>query len=156
VLFFRRESILDAWAELLPLAAQHYAEVDPDAGAVPFDLDRAGYAHLTECGALSFFTVRDSEVGDALCGYASYIVAPALHQRGRVVGYHDALWLSPAYRGGGTASSFLRYCEDALIGQGCAAATQHTRPKHDHGAWLKRRGYVLSETIYTKRLHKEA
>lgn len=92
---FALERITDLWAEMAPLNAAHYREVDGDSH--PIKLDQQAYADMEAAGRHRMFTMRmDGE----LLGYCSLFFVTSPHDL-VLEAHEDAIFIDPPERGRG-------------------------------------------------------
>ncbi len=155
MLTFARETLDTAWAECLPLARAHWAEVGHFLD-IPLDLDETKYRMCEAAGIFRLFTVRRTLPGDdgapELVGYSTYWVNQQPHHRNSVQAHHDALYVAPALRSIGVARAFLRYIDDQLSRDGVQAVWFGSHAKKPIDRLLATCGYELADLVFAKRL----
>lgn len=147
-LTFAKEHFTDAlWAELLPLLAEHWAEIAhyPD---IPLSVDRATYDGADAAGLARIYTARRE---GALLGYALFFVRTNPHYQTSLQASQDVLYLHPSARGGAGAK-FIAWCDEQLRIDGVQAVYHHVKQAHNFGPLLERMGYELVDLIYARRL----
>lgn len=147
---YREEDMLAVWDEFLPLFRANF-DAARDFDDLPFGICREYYAGLKASGNLRFYTLR---VDGIAAGYAVFVVGNSPHSGTRCA-WHDALYIDPAHRLGHRGANLLAFTEEQLRRLGASLIYQTTKARNDHGALLRRRDYVQSETTYVKRLDQE-
>lgn len=147
---YQREPVSHVWDEIQPLLAKHWEEV-AQFQDIPLSPSRQYYDGMDLAGLLRIFTVRDGD--HRLIGYNVYSVSPSAHYRTSKLANQDVIFMDKDARGGGLR--FLSWCEDYLRAEGVQVVYNHVSARNDFGAALERRGYVLAEKIYSKRLDLE-
>lgn len=145
---YHTESIVDLWAELLPLLRAHWEELAPWQD-IPLNPDPEFYEAMETAGMLYAYTVR---VDGVLAGYGIYIVRTHPHSRDSTQAYQDALYVSPGYRRGGIGRDLIEYADRELAKEGAEVVYQHVKKAHDFGRLLESIGYEYVEKIYAKRI----
>lgn len=140
------EQFKDLWAELLPLAEAHYAEVT-EFKDVTFDCKRETYEQLDKINALRMYTLR---LDGRLIGYSSMILCEQVHT-GQLSAREDAIYVIPECRGSGYR--LIRYVDEALRNEGVRIIYRTTKERHDHGRLLSHLGYTLLDLTYAKDLN---
>lgn len=142
---FAAERVRDLWGDLPRLAQAHHEERGvPE----PLDLDFMQYEVLDALQRIRCYTAR---IGGALVGYASYIVGGTMHHRTLKRATHEALYVMPEYRAGGTGARLLAYAERMLASEGIASVTAQGNSE-THARLYARLGYRADDTIYVKDL----
>lgn len=149
MLTYRREPLADAWAEVQPLAEEHFHEVGhfPD---IPLDLHEAKYRACEDAGIFRLFTARTDS--GMLVGYSSYWVDTQPHHRHSLQAFHDALFLIPEVRKLNHGSRFVAWCDDWLRREGVQVVHFASHARNPIGPMLERNGYEVEDVVYVKRL----
>lgn len=148
-----RENLTEAFvAELSPLLTDHIMEIRDRSGAhgrVKLDVNWSTYHQLNTAGLLWVFSARDSD--GLMVGYVSYIVEPSPHCVDTYTAHQDAFYVMPPARGQFIGPRLLSYAEEKL--KPLVSAIRQAIPVEDNfSPMLVRKGYELTELIYTKRL----
>lgn len=143
-----RERVDEVVGDILPLLFAHYAEVTPHPD-IALEPDLGRYYDLEAANILRLYTARYR--GD-LVGYHTLVVGPSLHARNSLRATQDLYYVCESFRYGAIGAQLLTYAEQSLKREGVDIIHQHVTARKDFGAILKRRGYVLVEWIYEKRL----
>lgn len=136
--------------EIKALTPLHWEELARNKDDVPLDVDWTFYETLDRVGALAVYTVRDEGY---LVGYAGYIVRKHPRYRTTMWAVSDVFWVHPDQRDGKVGNALFAFIEESLRAKG--VAVMHTTHKIDHpapGLLLRRRGHVMIEAGYSKRL----
>ena len=144
----RLADVMDEVKELAPL---HHAELAVNQGDIELDIDWDFYVGIDAMGALAGYTVRTEE--GKLVGYASYVVRKHPRYRPHLWGTSDVFWVHPDYRDGKIGNALFAFIEASLKAKG--VSVMHTTFKVAHpapGLLLRRRGHVMIEHGYSKRL----
>lgn len=135
------------------LLRAHWAEIAyfPD---IPLEPDWDAYADAEARGALRIFTVR---VAGELVGYAVYFLKNNPHYKSSLFAAQDILYLAPEHRGARTGAHLILFADTYLRSIGVQVVCQHSKARRDIdiGPLLKRLGYELMDTVWTKRLDRE-
>lgn len=144
---FQRESLGESSSEILKLSELHYKEVSQYQD-IPLDPDQERYALIEKAGLLYLFTARTDE--NELVGYAAFIVGVHMHYKSSRNAYSDILYMLPKYRG--HAMSFINACDELMDADGINTVCHSVTEKKDFSPVLKRLGYQILETTYSRRL----
>lgn len=145
---YQTESIVDLWAELLPLLRDHWDELAPWQD-IPLNPDPEFYGAMEAAGMLYVYTVR---VDGVLAGYGIYVMRAHPHSQDSIQAYQDALYVSPEYRRGGIGRGLIEYADQELAKEGVEVVYQHVKKIHDFGRLLESLGYEYVEKVYAKRI----
>ena len=151
LLTLQRERLADAWPDMQPLLARHFAELMPEA-ADHIAPNRALYDRMESVGALYLYTMRTSD--GALVGYVAFCVGPDTHRVHRLCASQIVLYLAPQYRRGMQGVRLIRYADQQLAAAGVDAVTHYVKPARDYSAILRRLGYREKSTSYIRELRK--
>ncbi len=143
---FAKESLSsELFAEIVPLAQDHFEEVDP----MPDKKQGMNFNFYVSVElALRIFTAR---IDDKLAGYATFFVNKHPHYEDSLQAQQDLVFMVPEHRGL-FGLSFLRYCDEELINEGVEAILQHSPVKRDFGPVLGKLGYEPIQTLYIRRV----
>lgn len=146
------ESIAGLWPELLPIAAEHWAEVNPNCGAA--DIDCRRYEEAERNGVYYILTLRYhiSEHESQLIGYASFWVSTNPQQKTSKEATQDSIYLRPEWRKGRIFRLLLVHSEHFLQSLGVSIVRQLVRRAVNFGPALMACGYEPIETTYEKRI----
>lgn len=145
---YQIESIVDLWAEMVPLLRDHWEELAPWQD-IPLNPNPEFYGAMETAGMLFLYTAR---VHGELAGYGIYIVRPHPHSQESVQAYQDAIYVSPEYRRNGIGRGLIVYADRELAREGAQVVYQHVKKAHDFGRLLESMGYEYVEKIYAKRI----
>lgn len=132
--------------EIMPLAVEHFKEVDPFTDKKQCT-DVRNYENASDL--IRIFTAR---INGQLVGYAAFIVSKHQHYTDSLQAQQDAIYLSPAARKGPAGIAFMVWCDKALADEGVEIIYQGSSHKRDIGPVLKRLGYEPIETLYARRV----
>jgi hypothetical protein len=135
--------------DAVTLAQEHFAEVRESVPYARLDLDRQRYEAFEGQKALRTFTAR---CGGALVGYATFILSAPMHAASELHAHQDALFLSKAHRRGCTGMDLIDFCDSMLAAEGVSVVHHTVTEANDFSVLLKRRGYALSHSVYSRRL----
>ena len=135
--------------EITPWIMAHWKEIQSLDDHDEVDVDWETYRKVQDMGMFQFYMAR---VDGALAGYAGYLVAPSLHHKNSCRALCDLIYVVPHFRGGEVFSTLLSYAETDLMALGASRILQGVRIEHDFGPVLERKGYVLNEKQYSKRI----
>ena len=146
---FALEKISDEFLDsLVPLVVENFNET-----AVFKDLklepDLSAYYKAEEAGVLRIYTVREDA---KLVGYSIFSVFMHNHFRGTKVAKEEVIFLAPEHRKGRVGLKFIDYCDEALTAEGVNIIMRTSTEIRDWSPVLLRRGYVLAEKTYAKRV----
>lgn len=145
---FNQERFDDIIDEALPIFKEHLKEVWVYSD-MPLDLNYNVYRKMCAGGTYVIYTAR---VENKLVGYSAYVIHESLHHATSLWAYNDVLYLKPELRGNGIGKEFISYCESKLKGLGVHVINQPVTPRKDFSPMLKRAGYELMDSNYTRRL----
>lgn len=147
---FARETCEQFIPDAQRLFVEHYREVAhfQDIEFVP-DYER--YKKLEAAGILRIFTARD-DTSKELTAYMLVFVQYNIRYSLSLQASQDILYVDKTKRGFGF--KFIAWCEENLKDEGVQVLYQHTKvdPDLDFGPMLERKGYVLVDKVYAKRL----
>jgi GNAT superfamily N-acetyltransferase len=145
-----RENLTEKFvAELSPMLDDHTREVDAHGGAAPL-VNWGVYHQLNVAGLLWVFSARDMD--GLMVGYVSYIIEPSPHCEGIFTAYQDAFYVMPHARGRFAGPRMLQFAEEMIRKQGVFAIRIGVPVNNNYGSMLTRKGYELTDLVYTKRL----
>jgi GNAT superfamily N-acetyltransferase len=126
------------------LLADHHAEIEDP--ALPLAVDWPTYYSLERNGILKIAALRRNGV---LIGYSVWLLKPPLHQRNRLWGICDVLYVEPEHRG--YAGTFLlRRSEQLLRDLGATVLMLTVKPRNLAGKRGRDSvGYLLSRLGYS-------
>lgn len=140
------DNSLDTIMECLPLALDHYNEVESKADKVPFNIDYKTIEQLAKLNMLSLIVARDS--GGTVVGYFASIITPDF-MTSQTSGKELAIYVAPEHRGGRLFYKLLKESEKALVAKG--VRVQFITFKAGHNTELPLRcGFEHTETTYQK------
>lgn len=145
---YARTEIATLAPEIAPLLRGAWAEAN---SSLPYPLapNMDLYCELEERNILRIFRAR---ADGALVGYAIIFIAPRPHNRERLVGVLDVIYVAPEHRRQGVALGLLTFAESALKAEGIATLSIGARDDR-FARWLRMTGgYRYAETIYEKEL----
>ena len=143
---FGAEFIVDSWADALPLMKAHWDEIeDPD---MAFEPDFETYKKLDEAQVLRVFTAR-SDTNEML-GYCVYFVQVNPLSKSLIQANQNALFIKKGCRGFG--KQFIAWCDDMLKKEGINHVFHHVSVLHDYSPILRRLGYKMTYSIYSRRI----
>lgn len=143
------EALID---EAMPLLEAHWREIAHYLD-IPLQVDRAAYVQMAHGGHLRAYMFRDD---GALRGYAVYMVRQNIHYMGSKQAVQDILYLAPDLRGQALGAAFINWCDEQLAAEGVQVVHHHVKLAHDFGPTLAQLGYEAVETIWSRRLDREA
>lgn len=143
---FGAEFIADSWAEALPLMKAHWDEIEDQ--SIKFDPDFETYKKLDEMQALRVFTARSES--NELLGYCVYFVQMNPLSKSLLQANQNALFIKKGSRGFG--KKFIEWCDDLLKKEGINQVFHHVSVLHDYSAILRRLGYKMTYSIYSRRI----
>jgi GNAT superfamily N-acetyltransferase len=139
------------WAEVEPLAREHYLEL-AHYQDIPLDVDVERYLAMEAAGRMRAYVARDA---GRIIGYAWFFVAPNAHYNGSLQAVQDVLYVDPALRGGAIGRKLVQFCEDALRAEGVQAVYHHAKVAHEPlQILLSHMGYEAVDIIFAKRLDR--
>ena len=147
---YQEEKISELWDEIMPLLEQHFWEISANHD-IPLNPNVQAYNQMEANGNFKIYTARDN---GELVGYAAYFLAPNMHYMDSFQAQQDVLFLKADRRKGMTGIRLIKYADKMLAEHGCQMVCHHVKVKNDFGLILKRLGYNLVETIWSKRLDK--
>ena len=130
----------------------HWTEIAPHAD-IPLDPNFAGYEALEASGVLRCYILRDQGI---VQGYAVFMVVYALKYQTSKEAYCDLLFVMPRLRGGLIGARFLQFCDEQLAKEGVVVVRHCVERTYDYSKTLLRVGYEPEQSIYCKRLDREA
>lgn len=148
---FQIEPAAAVHAEILPLADRHWREVEAALYGGEHVIDIDLYTLLERRGAFALITARDDADG-SLQGYAAFVLTDKTHCKNILAATCDALYLSPAHRGGLAVLRMLRFAETLLKERGVTRIQYSSPASRDCGAIFRRLGARMTETVYLKDL----
>lgn len=111
------------WAELKPLAASHFEEVDGDVEPNrPFDVDEGMMQLIQDAGALRLVVAR--KTGKAVA-YFSWNVQPDVESKGLLIGMMGAWYVAPGHPR--AAFDMFKFSREALAAEGVQCLFPHHR-----------------------------
>jgi hypothetical protein len=148
---FARESVLDVWDEILPLALEHHDEIGSDI-AGPFCPDRKRYEDLDKAGVVHVFTTRATDT-KKLLGYCSMMIFRHMHFQKTLMAMQDVLYVSPQFRGL-HAARFVAWVDLQLVKLGAEVVHREVRvhPAPDYSPLLVSYGYEKAGESYWRKL----
>lgn len=144
---FQRETVGGIIDDILPLAKKHYQEVSHYSD-IPLELDYQKFYALEKINALFIFSIRAQD--RALIGYAVFFADKHVHYASKHA-HSDAIFILPEYRGE-LGRKFVDWCDQEMKKEGVSLVYHSVTPKKDFSKMLKKLGYELHETIYTRKL----
>jgi hypothetical protein len=132
-----------------PLWEDHYEEIARFKD-IPLNPDLSVYARADAGGTLRIFTCT---LGDELCGYQVFFVAPNPHYKESLQAVQDILFLDATVRQGLTGYKFIKWCDEQLKADGIQIVFQHVKLSNDFSPILKRLGYEEHEKVLSRRLN---
>jgi GNAT superfamily N-acetyltransferase len=124
-------------------------------GDIPLAPDWSMYRAMEDSGALRCYTAR---LHGELIGYAVFFVRQNMHYSFSKQAVQDVLFVDKHYRRGTVGTRLIRYADAMLQGESVQVVYHHVKnkPELDFGPLLKRLGYEPIDTIWGKRLDREA
>lgn len=145
----RQEFLDDVWHEASELTRMHWNEIAINKDVVPLLPDYDVYSAMEGAGALRIFVARES---GEMVGYFVLFVRRHPHYASTLFAYNDVLYLRPEARRGLAGWRLLDYAETALREDGVRVMVVNTKIHAPLDSLLSRRGFDLTERVYTKRL----
>jgi len=145
---FAVERFSDVYVELLPLLAEHYAEIsthkDHD---VPLDPMVEIYKAREADGSLLMIIGREA---GRIVAYFVAFVAPGLHYRSCLTCSPDIFFVDPEYRKGRTGIRMFSFAESELRRRGVKRWAVGSKVQHDASALFRYLGFQPVETMFEK------
>ncbi|MNQ04019.1 hypothetical protein D3C85_167260 [compost metagenome] len=139
------DNSIETLKECLPLALEHYNEVEDKASSVPFKINFATLETMAKLGMLSVVVARKEKV---VVGYFANIITEDF-MTSQLSGKELAIYVSPEHRGGRLFYKLLQASEKALVKRG--VTTQYITFKAGHNVTMPLRcGFEHTETTYQK------
>lgn len=146
------ESFADTWKDIQPLLFTHWREITAHHD-IPLSPDLPAYERMAAAGTLCIVTARRD---GRLVGYAVFFVGPNPHYSTSVQAVQDIFYVDPSVRGARLGIRLIAASDAILRQRGCQVVYHHVKCAHPLlGALLTKRGYGLTETLYSKRLDQE-
>ena len=145
--------------EIKPLLSLHWSENANHQDKVPLDPNWAAYEHLESIGVMEAIAARDED--NRLVGYYISSVLPHPHYRSTLYSFNDVYFLLPEYRTAANGIKLFVCYEESMLarmkrdGYDKIVLIGRARFPHDPGKILKRLGWELAETVWTKLLETE-
>lgn len=105
------------------------------------------FHEMDRLNRLRCFAVMDE--GDVI-GYTVFLIQYDLHACDTLIAFNDAVFLKKECRKYNLGRKFLEFCEEELKKQGVNLVVWHVKPCVDYSGTLKRMGYKLFNTLYSK------
>jgi len=148
MLTFQQERMHDAYREIERLVPEHWSYVTTNEW--PADVDWEAMLRLEDIGILRLMVARNA---GELVGYAVFLLAPALHYKGKLFAHDDAFFLSAPHRKGGNGFKLFKAAETMLREAGVDRIVCHEKfTKVDLSTFFKHLGYRVSERNWFKDL----
>lgn len=142
----------DIYLELEPMFQEHWEELGHRGGFNKFRLDIAKFMYLEDKGLLAVtVAIRDGKI----IAYTNFLMDSINHNADKIGAYVDAMYVAKEYRNSiaGIGYKLLKFSEKALREQfGVGVIQFAVNINYDVSGFLKRVGYVESETIYIKKI----
>lgn len=129
------------------LTKSHWGEIATNQEFLKLDLDHAKYVRLAETNSLVVVSARE---GDAMIGYAVFVVSCHLHYKTVLMAMEDVHYIHPTYRGRGIGTGMIQEAERVLRARGVKILTMRVKLKSDHGELLEDLGFTPIERVYAK------
>ena len=114
-----------------------------------FNPDLKGLLALESVGSLLTFTARHD--GD-IVGYLLLLCSEMINHAGVYHASENAMYVDPAYRKAGVATSLIKHAEAVCKEHGVKYLSFTVTPTLDYSGMLERDGYVPNEVVHTKRI----
>ena len=114
-----------------------------------FNPDVQYYMALEEQNHLKFFSVF---VDDTLVGYSIYFIRQHPHCKNIFMGWQDAIYLAPEFRGNGMGKELIETADMFLSDLGCNVVFNFVSSRLDFGPMLQSVGYEMIDKMYARRL----
>jgi hypothetical protein len=127
------------WAEMEPLANDHFHEVDGDVEPNrPFELDLRLMKAISDAGALMLISARKA---GTLIGYFTWNIAPDVESRGLLIGQQGAWYVRPGHPRIAAKMFHVAIAELKARGVQCVFPHHRTQGRGANiGRFFKRRG----------------
>ena len=141
----QEENTMEAAAEVIPLAARHYNEVEDKAPTVPFNINWSTIEALVQANILSLVVAR---VDGIAVGYFANLITEDF-MTSQVEAKELAIYIDPAHRKTRLFHKMMKVTEEVLRERGIK--TQYITFKAGHNTELPLRlGFTHTETTYQK------
>ena len=136
-------------AELQPLLERHYQAIS-QCRDVPLEPRWDMYGAIDRAGKLLIVTAR---LDGRLTGYCCMIIERNLHYASLVCATQDVLWVDEEFRTNTRVGRDLIDVSDRLSADcGAMMIIRHSKAAHPIDAVLRRQGFALVDTLWTRRI----
>lgn len=141
----REDNTMEAAMEVIPLAANHYNEVEDKASVVPFNINWGTIEALLKANILSLVVAR---VDGIAVGYFANLITEDF-MTSQVEAKELAIYIIPEYRHSRLFLKLMKATEEVLKNKGIK--TQYITFKAGHNTHLPLKfGFTHTETTYQK------
>lgn len=142
-------SVMDHVEQLMPLLADHAAELATRKDLMVLAPDWARYAAMDHNGLLlTLFVWAD----DVLIGYSCSFISQHLHYSGLRYAHNDVVYLTPEWRNNLVGVELLKETERCAKERGAALMSWHAKPNTALDKLLPQMGYDVQDIIYMREL----
>lgn len=150
MIHFRISKGQDIIEQGMALFDKHWEEVALHQNVRPLNIDYGMYLRLEAQNKLACIGIYDEQ---KFIGYAIFTITAHHHYKQDKMASNIALFIDPTSRFGRKPFDDLeKFCEDYFKKLGLQVINYHVKPTRDFSPLLKKKGYEIEDTIYSKRL----